>query len=63
MKLLKLKINNVPGYTGTVNIKADSNGVPLDKFWRNRIKESELDNCVELVKPSAPKKKKGDEAK
>jgi len=63
MKLQKLKINSVPGYTGTVTIKTNSNGIPLDKFWRNRIKESELDNCVELVKPSAPKKKKGDEAK
>jgi len=62
MKLQKLKINSVPGYTGTITIKTDSNGVPLDKFWRNRIKESELDNCVEIVKPSAPKKK-GDEAK
>jgi len=63
MKLQKLKINSVPGYTGTVTIKTNSNGIPLDKFWRNRIKESELDNCVEIVKPSAPKKKKGDEAK
>jgi len=63
MKLQKLKINSVPGYTGTVTIKTNSNGIPLDKFWRNRIKESELDNCVEIVKPYAPKKKKGDEAK
>lgn len=59
---MKLKINSVPGYTGVVSVKTDSRGVPLDKFWRNRLKDAELDNCVEIVKPSATKKK-GDEAK
>lgn len=28
---------------------ADADGVPLDKFWRNRLKDSAIDNCVEIV--------------
>lgn len=46
---MKLKINNVPGYSGTVEIKTDKNDVPLDRFWRRRLKESKIDNCVEII--------------
>ena len=28
---------------------ADIDGVPTDKFWRDRIKDSAIDNCVEIV--------------
>ena len=55
-KTLTLKINNVPGYSGTVAIDVDKNGTPLQKFWRKRMKEAEADNCVEVVKASASKK-------
>lgn len=58
MKELKLKINNVRGFGGVVTIQTDQKGVPLDKFWRNRLKDAEIDNCVEIVKPRAPKAKK-----
>lgn len=53
---MKLKINNVPGYSGVININADENGVPLERFWRNRIRDAKTDNCVEIVKP--PKKER-----
>lgn len=57
MKNMKLKINNVPGYSGTVTIQADANGIPLERFWRNRLKDAKFDQCVEVVKPSRAKTK------
>lgn len=27
----------------------DENGVPTDLFWRNRLKDSAIDNCIEVV--------------
>ena len=47
---MKLKINNVKGYSGIIEVETDSEGLPLDKFWRNRLKDSEIDGCVEAVK-------------
>lgn len=58
MKTVKLKINNVPGYTGVITVKTDANGVPLDKFWRNRLRDAESDKCVEPVKPTRRKTNK-----
>jgi len=53
---MKLKIHNVKGYDGLVTIKTDKNGLPLDKFWRDRLKDSQLDNCVEIVKTKSKTK-------
>jgi len=53
----KLKINNVLGYSGTITIQTDKYGVPLQKFWRNRLKDAELDECVEIVKTTRKRKK------
>jgi len=36
----------------------DVEGVPLDKFWRNRLKDSAIDNCVEIVSSQPTKGKK-----
>ena len=52
---MKLKINNVKGYAGVVTVQTDSAGVPLERFWRNRIKDAEADNCVEIVKAKKDK--------
>ena len=52
---MKIKINNVKGYSGALTIKTDANGVPLDKFWRRRLKDAETDNCVEIIKRSKSK--------
>ena len=49
---MKLKINNVPGHSGTIDIE-DSNGIPVSRFWRKRLKDAKTDNCVEVVKPRA----------
>lgn len=55
MNTIKLKINSVPGHSGHVTIKTDQNGVPLERFWRNRLKDAETDNCVVIVKSKAKK--------
>ena len=55
---MKLKINSVRGYSGEITIKTDSNNVPLDKFWRRRLKDAKTDNCVEVVLASRAKKEK-----
>lgn len=53
---MKLKINHVPGFSGTITIE-DNNGIPVERFWRNRLKDAETDNCVEVVKARAKKTK------
>jgi len=59
-KQIKLKINNVAGYSGAVTVQTDENGVPLSKFWRRRIKDAEIDNCVEIVKSRKTKSTTGE---
>ena len=57
MKTIKLKINHVPGYSGTIPVQTDDNKVPLERFWRNRLKDAKTDNCVEVVSTRTPKTK------
>lgn len=54
---MKLKINNIPGFDGTITVKTDENGVIYDKFWRKRLKDAQYDNCVEVVNEDEPKAK------
>lgn len=37
----------------TFEVKVDADGVPLEKHWRNRLRDSKVDGCI------APVKKKG----
>jgi len=49
---MKLKINkDFSHYKAgkTVDIPVDKDGIPTTAFWRKRIKDSVLDNCVEVV--------------
>lgn len=63
MKTKEIQINSdfVTGYKSgdIVNVKFDDNNIPLDKFWRNRLKDSAIDNCCEIIeekeKLKAPK--------
>lgn len=58
---MKIKLNHsMAGYEAgrTVTILTDASGVPLDKFWRRRIKDAQIDNCLEVIKPSKPKAEK-----
>lgn len=60
MSIARLKINKLCGKKkpgDIIKIEVDENNIPLDRFWRNRLKDSAIDNCVELL-PS--KKSKSD---
>lgn len=59
MKTIRLKLNSpMAGFKEgqEVTIQTDRSGVPLEKFWRRRLKDAETDNCIEVVKASKPKK-------
>lgn len=42
----------------TVTVQTDDNGVPLERFWRNRLKDAKTDNCVEVIPARTPEVKK-----
>lgn len=39
----------------TIRIKVDNKNVPVDPYWRNRLKDSKHDGCVEFVKKAVKK--------
>lgn len=52
-KTVTLQINKaLPGYAkgATVVVDVDKNGVPLNRFWRDRLHDAKTDHCVEIVK-------------
>lgn len=36
---------------------ADNNGIPIDEYWRKRLSDSNIDNCISVICPSANDKK------
>ena len=40
-----------------IEIEVDQDGVPLGRYWRDRLKEAEIDGCVEFAKTSKGSKK------
>lgn len=40
-----------------IEIAADENSIPLDLFWRSRLADSVIDNCVEIVSETLKSKK------
>jgi hypothetical protein len=63
-KYVSLQVNlPVGGHkAGTVlKLRSDGNGKPLNSYWRRRIVDAKIDNCVTLL--PTPKKKKKKEAK
>lgn len=60
----KLKLNQDIGQYkqgSVVRVNCDNTGIPLDREWRRRVRDSHLDNCVEWVE-DRPKAKKGDKS-
>ena len=58
MKVIQIKINKPirdypPGAIARVPV--DDVGVPLEKFWRDRLRDAEIDSCVEVVEETRPK--------
>lgn len=62
---IKIKSDFVRGYkTGdVVSIEVDKNNVPMNQFWRNCLRDSVFDDCIELIKGSKSKTKKNEGAK
>lgn len=60
MATKKIKVlKPIPGYEvgAIVEIKVNR-GVPLKKFWRDRLKDAAIDNCVEIVKSTSTSTKR-----
>lgn len=55
MQEMIIKINKPFKFQGKLlgvgqelEIKTDKKGVPLELFWRNRVKDSAIDNCISI---------------
>jgi len=61
---LKIKVNKTVGTykKGTIVTVDAVDGVPLSKFWRDRIKDSTIDSCVSII-PKRVKKSTIDKTK
>lgn len=49
---MKIKVNTgvFAGYSeGQIVDVPDTNGVPNERFWRRRLRDSEIDGCCEIV--------------
>ena len=49
---MKLKINTpIAGHKKNeiVKIKVDKHGVPIEQYWRNRIRDAKIDKCVTII--------------
>lgn len=40
----------------SIQINVDENGVALDRYWRNRIRDSKIDNCVTITETKKSRK-------
>ena len=56
MQLMIIKINIPFKFQGEkftknqeIEIEVDKNNIPLNSFWRNRIRDSKFDNCISVV--------------
>ncbi len=43
-----------------INVETDCNGTIIDSFWRRRMFDSLIDNCIEVVVEEKPKTSKRD---
>lgn len=55
-------LKDLPGHRIGQVIKVQSaGGIPVLKFWRDRLRDSKIDGCIEVVKTKKPiKKTEGD---
>lgn len=52
-KRLKIRLNTpLRGLPEGVEkyIKVDENGIPHERYWRDRFKDAKTDNCIEVIK-------------
>jgi len=54
---IKLKVA-MNGYPAGRELKlVTDNGVPVDPYWRRRLKDAEIDNSIEIVQNKPTKEK------
>ena len=47
---LRINTNSIPGFNEGDEVEAHTkDGVIKDKYWRNRLEDSKIDNCVSIV--------------
>ena len=66
MKSIQIKVNkSVEPYMKeqVVTVQVDALGTPVRKFWRDRLRDAEVDNCVEIVKDKPKTSTKKDSPK
>jgi len=67
MKKVKIKLNtDLLTYKkgSVITLDCDDNGVPYDNFWFRRMKDSDIDNCIEVfVEQKKSTKRKEDDKK
>lgn len=59
MNTIKLELNaDMRGHRkgSIIEVQTDHKQVPLDPYWRARLKDAEIDNSVKVIKPSRKKK-------
>ena len=55
---MKIKLNtDLNGFEKgrIITVKTDSDGTITDPFWRRRLIDSKIDNCVEVILEEQPK--------
>lgn len=65
-KYVEIKVNQDMGIHkegDKVKVPSDEFGTPKEKFWRNRLRDSKIDNCCELVVEKAKGKAKEKDSK
>jgi hypothetical protein len=53
MNQIQIKINKpLKNYKANtvISIAAGKNKLPIEPYWRNRLKDAEIDNCISIVK-------------
>ena len=64
VKKLQINANLKPHKKGDViSIQCSDTGIPLERYWRSRIKDSAIDKCVEFVDDKPAKSSKQKDAK
>jgi hypothetical protein len=59
-KIINIKCNaNLGKYKkgSVVQVATSESGSPVERFWRNRIRDAEIDNCCEIVEEKKSSKK------
>lgn len=59
MKKVKIKLNtSLRGKKqgDIIELEADNKGTILDSYWRKRLQDAKIDNCIEIITKKGSKK-------